>query len=81
MISNITLGNGLEHWLKTANPDYPIKEWRRARNSWMREQGIGGVMMGEKKSKSIPEWWGDGTMFWFLTEDQEKSFTDAFSSN
>lgn len=84
MISNTIIGNALEHWLNNDGKGcnaLPAKEWRKCRNDWLRSQGIGGIIKNNKQSKSIPDWWEMGTQFWFLTEDQEKSFIDAFGSN
>ena len=84
MVSNIVIGEALEHWLANDGKgcdSLPAKEWRKCRNDWLRSQGIGGIIKDGKKSKAFPSWWGIGTQFWFLSEDQEKSFTDAYGSN
>ena len=76
-VSNVIVGNAIEWWVDT-NPDYPIFEWRKERNKWLRAQGIAGVMKDGKKSKTIPNWWGDGTEFWFTDEIDEQIFVDKW---
>lgn len=84
MISNTIIGNALEHWLANEGKGCDTlraKEWRKERDAWLRSQGVGGIIKNNKQSKSIPDWWGSGTQFWFLSEDQEKSFKNAFDAN
>lgn len=79
MIDTSVVAKALEWFESNLNPPTRVKEWRKARNEWLRSHGIGGVMKEDKKSKSLPPWWGNDTLFWFTEEDDEKRFINKFS--
>ena len=79
MISNIIVGNALNWWSPNSGvEDSPVAIWRKARNEWLRAQGIRGIIKDGKRSRSIPPWWADGTQFWFDDEIDEQIFTDKW---
>jgi hypothetical protein len=80
MISNLVVGNAIEWWDKYGVvPTTPISIWRKYRNHWLRAQGICGIIKAGKKSRSIPDWWEDGTEFWFDDDIDEQIFFDKWS--
>lgn len=80
MVDATIIGNALSWFEKNQSPPTDAKGWRRARNEWLRLQGVGGVVKNGKNSKSIPEWWGSCTSFWFTEEKDEKEFIKRFSN-
>jgi hypothetical protein len=80
MVDNNIIGNSLSFLYSTIGRNIKAKEWCDLRNQFLREQGIGGVIKGTKKSKSIPSWWPEGTEFWFAEPELEILFILKWSS-
>ncbi len=78
MIDTRIIGNALGWFEQNLNPPATSKEWRLARNEWLRLHGIGGIIKNEKKSKTLPNWWGSETLFWFTEEKNEEEFVKKF---
>jgi len=74
MVTTYSVGIALQWWHDNAAPDGLTAVRRKARNVWMRQQGISGVVRGGRQYKSIPDWWEMGTTFWFADPKQEAEF-------
>ena len=80
MISNMVVANALEWWEPNSGiVGASVPEWRKARNHWLRAQGVSGIIKDGKRSKSIPSWWTDGTEFWFADSIDEQIFLNRWS--
>jgi hypothetical protein len=77
-VSNVIVGNAIAWWEPNSGTVARRVEHRATRNKWLRAQGIGGVVKDGKQSKTIPDWWGDGTEFWFADEIDEQIFLDRW---
>ena len=77
-VTTYYVGNALIY-LESCQPvELKAKEWRDLRNSFLREQGVGGIIKNEKKSKAFPPWWGSDTEFWFDDPTKELEFIDKW---
>lgn len=78
-VSTGFIANALEWFTKNTNtPSTPVSEWRKARNEFLKSEGVGGVVKNGKNSKSFPPWWGITTQFWFADPIKEKDFVDKW---
>lgn len=78
-VSTDIVGNAI-NWLDAnrSNSSMLAADWRKVRNQFLKDEGVGGVVKNGKNSKSFPPWWGMDTEFWFESPEKEKDFVDKW---
>lgn len=74
MVNAHQIANALAWFDTNRNPPTDLMRWRKARNEFLRNQGVGGIIKEGKKSKLLPEWWSSASNFWFTNSSDEVNF-------